>query len=310
MANIILDPSNLNVTGTSDDDIFIATPSSQGDFTIAGGAGFDTLDYSQLGQGITINVDGTISKGSLGTDTSKNNDRFIGAIGQNNSFDGTANGGIPDPNSIFKPNFNIDLSKNIFQFDVAGVTRFFEAFNFNRIIGSNYNDKIVGDDTGNILTGGSGDDIVTGGNGNDIITGCNSAARGVGEVDILTGGGGADTFVLGDRNGSFYVGNGKNDYASIRDFDLTQDRLQLGANKESLTVRFDKNERGTIDLFSNQSGCKDLIAKITLSQPLYLGCRGDRLEGQYVAGIGNEISFNNDVFQGKSSLDAIFDNIF
>lgn len=306
MADFILDLSNLNVTGTNEDDTFFANP--DGNYRIDGSAGFDTIDYSQLKVGITLNGPGTIDKGNLGIDTSRNNERFIGALGQINTLDGTTNGGIPDPNSQINPVINIDLSQNKLSFDnVPGGSRTFEVVNFNRVIGSNNNDTIVGNDLGNQLTGGSGNDQITGGHGNDILTGCNSAARGVGEVDILTGGGGSDTFIIGDQNGAFYVGNGDNDYVSIKDFDFTQDRIDLGASQEVLSVQFDvqlsNSKISTVNLFSNQSGNKDLIAKLELANPMNLGGlynrpeprgRCDRLQEQSF-GIGNK-SWLNDAF--------------
>lgn len=83
--------------------------------------------------------------------------------------------------------------------------------------------------------GTDGNDSVTGfGNGTKLIAGVsfdtlldNSAAAGVGEVDVLTGTQGNDIFALGHPSlpgltsipQQFYVGGGNTDYAVIRDFE-------------------------------------------------------------------------------------------
>jgi hypothetical protein len=52
------------------------------------------------------------------------------------------------------------------------------------------------------------------------------ANPGKGEVDLFMGNKGADTFVMGDRNHSYYVGLGSQDYALITDL-WAEDRIQL-----------------------------------------------------------------------------------
>jgi hypothetical protein len=126
--------SNLDVTGTDGDDTFFA--SAEGDFRISGGSGFDTIDYSQLDVGITLNAPGTIDKGTIGTDTSRTNDRIIAPLGQVNTLDGTTNGGIPDPNVSIQPIVIIDLSKNALTSGTSPTSlQTFEVVNFNRVIG-------------------------------------------------------------------------------------------------------------------------------------------------------------------------------
>ncbi len=49
-----------------------------------------------------------------------------------------------------------------------------------------------------------------------------------GDIDTLTGGSGADVFVLGDYNSTFYANSGNGDYARITDFNPSQgDKIQL-----------------------------------------------------------------------------------
>ncbi len=77
------------------------------------------------------------------------------------------------------------------------------------------------------ITGNGGNDTISGGAGNDIINGTDETVAGYYEKDILTGGDGADKFILGDANQSYYATAGHQDYALIKDFDSTVDFLQL-----------------------------------------------------------------------------------
>jgi hypothetical protein len=142
--------------------------------------------------------------------------------------------------------------------------------------------------------------------------GSSNIARGVGEIDTLTGGGGSDTFVLGDSNGSFYLGNGKNDYAAITDFDFTKDTIQLGGNKDLLSVKFDRRS-GTIDLFSKQSGGKDLVAKVKLANPFNFSSKsetggiGDPKTTMKGVGIGDDVALGTATIGGDStSIESMF----
>jgi Ca2+-binding RTX toxin-like protein len=269
-----------NVIGTNNDDTMKGGAGdntffgSKGSDSYDGAGGSNTLDYSKLGTGITLGANGSIDKGALGKDTTVGNiNKYIGAESQINKIDGTTTGGAGS--------FDIDLSKNSLKLNGLGIGPLaFEVANFSEVVGTNNNDAIVGSKGDNKLTGGKGNDTLTGGSGKDILSGTDSTARGVGEIDTLTGGGGADTFVLGDKNGSFYLGNGKNDYASITDFDFTKDRIQLGGNKDLLSVKFDRRTGG-IDLFSKQSGGKDLVAKVKLANPFNLSSKSEMM------GVGN-----------------------
>jgi Bacterial Ig domain/von Willebrand factor type D domain/RTX calcium-binding nonapeptide repeat (4 copies) len=70
--------------------------------------------------------------------------------------------------------------------------------------------------------------FVFGGNGDDILIGADNtlANPGKGKVDLFMGNKGADTFVLGDLNNPYYVGEGFQDYALITDL-WAGDGIQL-----------------------------------------------------------------------------------
>ena len=257
------DNGNNTISGGAGDDIFIGT---KGNDTYDGGAGIDTLDYSKLSEGVTITAKGVIEKGILGTDRAINVEKIIGATGKTNTIDGTAANGTT-------ASLNVNLATNTFTVQnlPGGVpNQVFDILNFSDVIGTNNNDIVVGSISGSRLTGGGGDDSILGNTGKDIINGTNSTARGIGEVDTLFGGGGVNTFVLGDSMGAFYLGNGDRDYAFIKDYDLTSDRIQLGAGKMN-PIRYQVENTGIIDVFLGQSnGTEDLIAKVQLKNSFSL----------------------------------------
>ncbi|MBG1260248.1 calcium-binding protein [Nostoc commune] len=101
--------------------------------------------------------------------------------------------------------------------------------------GNNGNDILNGGDGNDSLQGGPGNEVLNGGAGNDILIGVfpgSPLPPGLGEIDNFTGGAGADRFILGDALNVFYDDNnttnpGFGDFASITDFDSSQDQIEL-----------------------------------------------------------------------------------
>lgn len=91
------------------------------------------------------------------------------------------------------------------------------------------------------LEGGRGNDTLYGGGGADILDGSDAIAKGAFEIDILGGGLGRDRFVLGSTEQSYYVSDGDNDYALIKDFDASSDVLQLHGSAGSYSHQQDGN---------------------------------------------------------------------
>jgi Ca2+-binding RTX toxin-like protein len=247
---------------------------SKGNDTLYGGAANnDTLDYSNLGQAVQLLVGSprttifnranfaTVDKGTFGIDSIDNFEHIIGATNQDNTIDAstaTTSDGI-----VLNLASNSLTSTDVQGFTLRNGVDRIEVINFVNAIGTKNNDTIVGGNKNSKLTGGGGNDTITGGTKNDRITGTDSNARGVGEVDTLTGGGGRDKFILGDRNGAYYLGNSSNDYATITDFSIFNDSIDLGGLRN---YSFAIESTGTIDLFAGRDvNNRDLIAKIQIA---------------------------------------------
>jgi Ca2+-binding RTX toxin-like protein len=246
---------------------------SKGNDTLAGVLN-STVDYSNIGRTISLNVPGSfgtppsgrvdsrlnIDKSDFGIDSINRFEKIIGANNKENTINAsTAAFGAKLDVNLKNNSLNITIPSNIFSERIEK----YEVVNFVNVVGGQYNDNIVGGDKNSKLTGGGGNDTITGGSKNDRITGSDSTARGVGEVDTLTGGGGRDKFILGDNNGAYYVGKGKDDYATITDFNLFQDSISIGSLKN---YSFSLEGNNTIDLYSGKDvNTRDLIAKIQIA---------------------------------------------
>jgi Ca2+-binding RTX toxin-like protein len=218
---------------------------------------------------------GTVDKGSFGKDTVIGFTSIQGNSNKENTLD--LSSAADTSSGVNVSDINVNLAQNIYNQDNNSLVINYvnntstpaisplsvKVIGFTNVIGSKGKDTIVGADVNSKLTGGSGNDTITGGIGNDLITGTDSTARGVSEVDMLTGGGGRDKFILGDKGNAYYVGNGNNDYATITDFDLFKDSINLGGFKN---YSFALEGNNTIDLYSGKDvKTRDLIAKIQIS---------------------------------------------
>lgn len=169
----------------------------EGNDFIDGGKDFDKVDYSELGEAITLKAMGVIDKGAAGSDRAVNIEEVIGATDELNVIDGR----IDAPNV----SLNVDLGTNNLTIkNVPGVgDQVFTVRNFAQVIGTEQADTIVGDKnstekvfffgrSGNdTLQGGGGDDDLFGEEGNDTFVG------GTGS-DFINGGHGFDTVDYSD----------------------------------------------------------------------------------------------------------------
>ncbi|NEO98662.1 MAG: hypothetical protein F6K58_08270 [Symploca sp. SIO2E9] len=97
------------------------------------------------------------------------------------------------------------------------------------LLGQQGNDYLWGDQGSDLLKGGSGNDTLVGGKGNDQLVGevGNDVLIGSTGRDFFKGGRGKDRFVLGDTKGIFYKADSNQDYATISDFQHSQDVIEL-----------------------------------------------------------------------------------
>ncbi len=145
--------------------------------------------------------------------------------------------------------------------------------------GNDGQDRLVGGDGDDVLLGGAGneqaqygfDGGIYGGNGNDTLQGTNN---GIGEQDYLQGGTGNDRFILADTTKTFYDdGNstlpGDYDYATIADFNTTDDTIQLRGSSSNYLLSVDGSNT---KLYINKPGSEpdELIAVINNQTALSL----------------------------------------
>jgi hypothetical protein len=112
-----------------------------------------------------------------------------------------------------------------------------------------------------VINGTACNDTLRGNNsGRDTLVGTTEIARGFGEHDILIGGNARDTFVLGDTQGSFYLGKGNADYAEIHNFGRCNDLIQLAGSAQDYSISY----AGGISSVYRKDGCgsSDLVAQI------------------------------------------------
>ncbi len=171
----------------------------------------------------------------------------------------------------------------------------FEGTDFNDfIVGTSDNENdffygLFGNDGDDTVSGGAGDDKVFGGEGNDVVNGdtgndelygqnnndtLQGTNNGTGEQDYLVGGTGNDRFILADTTKTFYDdGNstlpGDNDYATIADFNTTDDIIQLRGSSSNYLLSVDGSNT---KLYINKPGSErdELIAVINNQTALSL----------------------------------------
>ncbi len=214
--------------------------------------------------------------------TGDGNDTINGGRGQDNVNGGNnINGG--DENDLLIVNYSSNTYAGTTTFPAGISSSIFESGgawsgSFSAYTNSSGNFDRV--DFSNIerfqITGTNANDTITTGGGNDIITGVNpnSSTPGKGEIDSLTGGAGSDRFILGDATWIGYDdGNttnaGTSDYATIADFNTTDDTIQLrGASSDYLLTVSGSNTK----LYINKPGTEpdELIAVINNQTALSL----------------------------------------
>jgi len=238
------------VNGDTGNDYFT---SDAGNDTINGGSGSDryNANYSNASSGLTMTYDTATGSGTItvGTET----DTFT-SIESFNGFKGT------EYNDVI---FGGTAGEN--SNDLSGGS------GNDTISGNAGDDDINGEDGNDVLNGGADNDGLYGGSGNDTLQGTNG---GTGEQDYLQGGTGNDRFILADTTKTFYDdGNstlpGNNDYATIADFNTTDDIIQLRGSSGDYLLSVSGSKT---NLYINKPGSEpdELIAVINNQTALSL----------------------------------------
>ncbi|MDZ8227241.1 MULTISPECIES: calcium-binding protein [unclassified Nostoc] len=272
------------INGTSGNDTIVGwanggnVTSLSGNDTLNGLAGDDSLAGGTLNDSLIGGSGNDILNGGTGIDIldgGTGDDTYI-IDSVSDTIREAINSGTDSVRSSVTYTLGANLENLILQFSSNAINGTGNSLN-NFINGNGFNNTLngrAGDDTldGNLaddilngedgddsLQGGPGNDVLNGGAGNDILIGVYPGSLlppGVGETDSLTGGTGADTFVLGDAANIFYDDNnstntGFADFATITDFDSSQDKIQLKGTPQDYRLQVaGSNTR----IFSQQPG--------------------------------------------------------
>lgn len=237
---------------------------------IDGGESFDKVDYTDLGQGITLKSFGRVDKGAAGEDRLVNIEEIIGAAGQLNTIDASIDNshvsvdinletdtltvkGIPaGDRTYFVRNFNVakgteqadtfvggdNNTERVFFFGNGGDDNIRGGAGDDDLFGGEGDDVIIGGDGKDFIVGGGGDDIVTSLRATDQLNGTDAAHAGAHERDLLIGGLESDRFILGDVKQAYYVANGDNDFAGINDYGVGEDVIVLHGSASDYSLKF------------------------------------------------------------------------
>lgn len=216
------------VDGRSGNDIIVG---GLGNDEIIGGSGFDTLDYSELGAGIEVDlIAGTITKVGVGSDTVTGVEVVIGT-------------------SATDVIFGSDLADELFGgdgFDVlvgeGGADLLNGQGGDDRLFGLDGNDELFGGEGDDYLVGNDGDDVLFGGDGNDNLQGREGNDFMFGEAgddefygfqgDDFAEGGEGDDFLAGYEGDDTLVGGAGND----RFFGMDDDDTLSGGDGEDFLI--------------------------------------------------------------------------
>ncbi|MBV6625177.1 MAG: cadherin-like domain-containing protein, partial [Rivularia sp. (in: Bacteria)] len=221
--------------------------------TVDGGAGNDglLLDLSGETTDLTINftnaTDGTVSNGtsfqnieSFNLETGSGDDTVTTDASNSNALVSTGDGNDNIQTGAGDDRVEGGDGDDTIRGgagDDGGFNRYVDGGSSGGLFGGNGNDAIFGE---------AGNDDLYGEAGNDTLSGVddNSLTPGIGERDELSGGTGNDLFILGDSINIYYDDldtstNGDNDYATITDFNPSEDKAQLQGTASNYRLEID-----------------------------------------------------------------------
>lgn len=139
-----------------------------------GGINYDTADYSNLGQAITLLPFGFVNKADGTQDQLINIEKIVAGISTVDTINSSTSSSA----------INANLTTG--QITVIAPNLVFDVQNFDNVVGSNFNDTLTGSNLANQLYGNGGNDSIYGEGGSDLLDG------GTGS-NYLDGGTGYDT---------------------------------------------------------------------------------------------------------------------
>lgn len=302
--NILLSSSanNVHVVGGAGDDVIIAGTTQD---IYDGGAGINTVDYSQVKGDLIIdlhtktvtgavnqqveNIQNIIGNNGdntfIGSLTESNNliggdgkDIFFVGGGKDNQIDGK--GGINTISYETTDNgVNVDLTKGTVT-DAFG--RNDSIRNINNITGTRFDDVLIGDDKDNIIIGNGGNDILIGMGGNNTLIG---------------GNGGNSTASYQESAKGINVDLSKTDKQVINNgFDGSDTLKNIQSIKGSQHDDIFKTAKGSITIYGGEGNDTFYIEGDAISRAVIHGEAGNNL---YVAGQG----YNS--FIGGTGIDVV-----
>jgi Ca2+-binding RTX toxin-like protein len=273
-----------NITGSQNDDSLTVF---RADDILDGAGANDTLSLSlaNVTTSVSVNFSNTQNQVTYGNVSVKNFE-YVGTLTLGTGDDtvqlatiaatsgGTINGsGGTDTLIVNYSDYSSGIVTESDRIRSTGFNNllFFSNIEKFEITGTQINDTLAGKSDNDTLIGLGGNDSLKGNNGNDILIGTYDGSQ---ERDTLEGGTGNDRFILADTTKTFYDdGNstlpGDNDYATIADFNTTDDIIQLRGSSSNYLLSVDGSNT---KLYINKPGSEpdELIAVINNQTALSL----------------------------------------
>ncbi|MEM6913384.1 MAG: calcium-binding protein [Pseudomonadota bacterium] len=278
---------NDTMKGGYGDDLFIEASSVQGNRNgnddIDGGAGFDTVDYSDAtirGPGNKPGVMANLSDGDIEVSTDRSADEISVLVdGVTYTIDDDQPGGQEVNMTETVEGGTVEIQDN-------GAETVDTLTSIEKIIGSDSRqDVMVGSDgadvfagggRGDLLIGEGGDDTLKGEEGNDVLIGGADNDKLIGDQgdDSMLGGDGDDKAIAGIGNDTFHGGDGSDTYVVGGTVTPTPN-----TNKDNLKVELDDDGNGTALIDRDGDGVAEEMDQLTGVENV-IGTRGnDEIRG-------------------------------
>ena len=214
----------------------ISNSDFSGNQAVNGGAIYDALWGSRIDIDNTT-FDSNSATNKAGVFYSKNNRPFSL---QDSQFSNNT------PDDLSNVNFNDDVPNILYGSN--GSNNISETDRDSYLAGLKGNDKLEGLGGNDYLDGGANNDVLKGGVGNDTLVGGtqkNYLFGGDGDdifiggkgQDLMEGGKGRDRYIIGDEDRVFYTNYTWYDHAIIKDFEFTEDTIQLKGQASDYTIK-------------------------------------------------------------------------